>query len=208
MDLVLLGGFPIYEERKLTDTTTPDHKTFDLIGVLSGRDYPEVEVPVYFNESVGFELFQIDQRRNKAVGEKELAELDEKYAALVKKAEKEQYTVLLKSIPESVRRDIFNSVNDEFPSKKDMLGREEAHPRADEEFSKRMWQAYIRKVTDPEGAVALTDEASVNALYANAPASVHEAINKGIAELQIGPKAAFEQMAKDANFLSDASPEG
>lgn len=185
-----------------------DHKTFDLIRVLSGRDYPTLEVPVYFNEAIGFELFQIDQRRNKAVGEEELAELDKRYEELVSQAKSEEYTVLLKSIPESVRRDVFNKVNEEFPSKKDLLGREEVHPQADEEFSKRMWAVYIQKVTDPSGAVATVDEATVNALYANAPTSVHEAINKGIAELQVGPKSAFEQVAKDANFLSDASPEG
>lgn len=185
-----------------------DHKTFDLIGVLSGRDYPTLEVPVYFNEAIGFKLFQIDQRRNLSVGEAELAELDAEYADLVEKARSEEYKVLLKSIPESVRRDVFNKVNEEFPAKKDLLGREEPNPKADEEFTKGMWAVYIQKVTDPSGAVATADERVINALYANAPTSVHEAINKGIAELQVGPKSAFEQMAKDTNFLSDASPEG
>lgn len=200
------AGASNFMEEKLSEQL--DHKTFDLIRVLSGRDYPTLEVPVYFNEAIGFELFQIDQRRNKAVGEEELAELDKRYEELVSQAKSEEYTVLLKSIPESVRRDVFNKVNEEFPSKKDLLGREEVHPQADEEFSKRMWAVYIQKVTDPSGAVATVDEATVNALYANAPTSVHEAINKGIAELQVGPKSAFEQVAKDANFLSDASPEG
>lgn len=200
------AGASNFMEEKLSEQL--DHKTFDLIRVLSGRDYPTLEVPVYFNEAIGFELFQIDQRRNKAVGEEELAELDKRYEELVSQAKSEEYTVLLKSIPESVRRDVFNKVNEEFPSKKDLLGREEVHPQADEEFSKRMWAVYIQKVTDPSGAVATVDEATVNALYANAPTSVHEAINKGIAELQVGPKSAFEQMAKDTNFLSDASPEG
>lgn len=184
-----------------------DHKTFDLMAVLSGRDYPTLDVPVYFNETIGLKLYQADQERKQAAGAK-LAKLDDEIDALKESAKSEEYTVKLKSIPESVRRDVFNSVLAEFPTKKDVFGREEQHPEADEAFTRKMWNVYIVEVIDPTGAVSAVDEGAVTALYKSAPASVHEAINQGIAELQLGPKSAFESLAKEANFLSDASPEG
>lgn len=40
-------------------TETPDAKTLDLVGLLSGRDYPELEVDVYFDEKLGFSIYQM-----------------------------------------------------------------------------------------------------------------------------------------------------
>lgn len=194
----------------MTEEINLDHKTFDLIGVLSGRDYPTLEVPVYFNESLGFEVFKLEQKRKEAIlhSDEEAKELDEAYKALQEKSKSEEYVVLLKSIDESIRRDIHNEVSKEFPVKRDMLGREEVDPRWDAEYTKRMWAVYIQKVTDPTGAVSLVDEKVLEYLLAKAPRTAQDSINKGIAELQVGPSAGFEQLAQDANFLSDASPEG
>lgn len=194
----------------MTDELSLDHKTFDLIGVLSGRDYPTLEVPVYFNESLGFKVFKLEQKRAEAIlhTEEEAAELDAQFKALVEQSKAEEFKVLLKSIDESMRRDIHNAVSKEYPAKKDMLGREEVDPRWDEEYTKRMWAVYIQKVTDPSGAVSVVNEEVLKVLLDKAPRTAQEAINKGIAELQVGPSAGFERMAKEANFLSDASPEG
>ena len=194
----------------MTDELTLDHKTFDIIGVLSGRDYPTVEVPAYFNENLGFEVFKLEQKRSEAIlhTKEEAEELDKQFKALVDQSKDEEFKVLLKSIDESMRRDIHNAVTKEFPPKKDMLGREEVDPIWDEEYTKRMWSVYIQKITDPSGAVSVLDEKSLDFLIAKAPRSAQEAINKGIAELQVGPSAGFERMAKEVNFLSDASPEG
>lgn len=184
-----------------------NHETFDLIAVLSGRDYPTVEVPVYFHEGLGLKAYKIQQELKRATGDK-LEELDAEYAKLQEEAASERYVVTLKAVDESLRRDVFNAVAEEFPSTKDMLGRETPHPKSDDEFTKRMWAIYIEKVTSPSGAISLTTPDIVNALYAKAPASFHAAVNEGIAELQVGTRAGFEQMAKDTDFLSDASPEG
>ena len=186
-----------------------DHKTFDLLGVLSGRDYPTHEVDIYLNEALGFELFQVEQkRRDASLPEGERAKLDEEFRGLMAQAEKEKFTVRMKAIPEQVRMDIVQKLEEEYPEKKDFMGKPQENLEKDTEFTKRMWRAYIQAVVDPSGAVATVGEEEVNALYANAPSTAHDTINTGLAELQIGPKAGFEAKAKETNFLSEASPEG
>lgn len=188
-------------------TETPNPTTFDLIGVLSGRDYPTLDVEVYFNEALGFEIHQIQKELESAELRKDSKEADKLHKemkAKIKQAEGEKYLISLKSIPESVRRTIIAKVQEEFPEKTDLLGRPQPNPGADDAFTKKMWQAYIQTVTDPSGAVKVTDEADINALHANAPVTVHEQITVGIQELQNGSKSGFELVVKEADFLSQA----
>lgn len=186
-------------------------KTLDLIGVLSGRDYPTLDIEVYFNEALGFEIHQIQQELESAEIRKDSKEADKLFKdvkAKIKQAGSEKYVIGMKSIPESVRRSVVEKVEEQFPQKTDLLGRAESNPGADEEFTKRMWQVYIKTVTSPDGASKAVDEADIDALDANAPITVHEQITRGIRELQTGAKSGFEYAAKEADFLSQASPEG
>lgn len=187
-----------------------DHKTFDLIAVLSGRDYPTTEVKFYLNENLGLEIYRVEKKRQEALvlSPEEADGLDAEYKELVEKAKSEQYTAQLKSVSEQVRRDVINQVRDKFPVKTNMLGVEEPNPAGDEMFTKKMWSIYLQSITNPSGAVTPVTPDIVEAIYNSAPGVVHEAINGGIAELQMGPKAGFESAAKELNFLSDASPEG
>lgn len=187
-----------------------NHKTFDLISVLAGRDYPTHEVPIYLEENIGLEIYRLEKKRSEALvlAPEEADELDKQHSALVESAKSEQYTVKLKSIPERVRRDIIHTVESEFPTKRNMIGQEEPNPEGNEAFTKKMWAVYIQTITDPDGAVTTVNDAIIDSIYDNAPGVAHEAINDGIAELQVGPKAGFESAAKELNFLSDASPEG
>lgn len=188
-------------------TDQPDHKTFDLLEVLAGRAYPTREVPIYFNEDIGLRAFDLKRKMEKVSGD-EYEETLKEYEALQKDAKPQQFTVHLRGIDDSIRRDVALAVSEEFPPKTDLTGRQTPHPRWDEEYTARMWRLYIIKIEDPSGAIALLDEASVNALLEKAPRSAYEEINNGIAELQVGPAAGFEQMVKDTSFLFDASPEG
>lgn len=185
--------------------------TLDLIGVLSGRDYPELEIDVYFNEALGFSIYQLEKmlKSVEIIGSPdEVESLQDEIRDLIKKSEDQKYKITLKAVPESVYRGIMRKVQEEFPVKTDLLGREEANPKADEEFTKQLWHAYIVKVTAPDGAVKAVDKNDVDALLANAPATVHEKITSGISELRVGAKAGFEYAAREVDFLSQASPEG
>lgn len=193
----------------MTEELNP--QTFDLIAALSGRSYPTLDVTIYLDEALGFEIHKLqgDLASAEARGdEEESARLYKEKAAKVKQASQEAFTVTLKSIPESVRRTVIAKVQEDFPEKSDLLGRPLPNPAADEEFTKKMWRAYIVSVTAPDGSVKAVDEADVNALYANAPNSAIEAITVGIRELQTGASAGYEHAAKEIDFLSQASPEG
>ena len=187
----------------MTTELTPE--TFDLISVLAGRSYPTLERPIYFNESLGFEIFQLEKKRSTEFDAAKVKKLDAEISKLVKQAKKEQYTVTVQSIPDQARKDIHNAVLDEYPSKKSLVGQEEPHPEADSEYTRRMWSAYIQVITNPDGAVTTVDLEVARALHDSAPSTVHETINQAIGELQSGAKAGFEIAAKEADFLSGAS---
>lgn len=188
-----------------------NHKTFNLIEVLSGRSFPEHSVPVFFNEELGFEIYTLNREIERAVlldNKEEAKKKDDEFQSLLQKAANERYVVHLKGIPEVLRRDIISKIQEEFPDETDILGRAKPNPKADNEFTKRMWTAYIEYIESPDGSQAFVDEAEAAALFDTAPMSVHESINEGIKELQVGAKSGFESAAKEVDFLSIASPEG
>lgn len=190
---------------------TLDPKTFDLIGVLSGRDYPELEVPVYFNEKLGFSIQQMREmlKSLELLGkDDEYRQVHEELEGLVNRTPDEKFVVTLQGVPEEVYRSIIDQVNEEHPGETDLLGREKPNPKGDAFFTKKLWQAYIRTVTAPDGRQSHVGEAEVDALIAKAPAPAQEAITKGIAELRTGSRAGFEYAVKEIDFLSSASPEG
>lgn len=193
----------------MSDATNPE--TLDLVGVLSGRDYPELEVPVYFNEALGFSIQQMREMLSQLqiLGrheeyEKVNAELEQ----LVEKAREERFVVTIKAVPEKVYREIMKKVRKDHPDDTDLLGRPKPNPDGDLAFVRELWRAYLVKVTGPSGNSTGVGEAEVESLLSDAPAPVQEAINAGIADLRTGSKAGFEYAAKEVDFLSSASPEG
>lgn len=188
-----------------------DPKTLDLVGVLSGRDFPELEVPVYFNEKLGFSIYQMKEKLKslELLGkEEEYQKVHEELEGLIKRSEEDKYVITLRGIPEKVYRSILDQVNEEFPEETDILGREKPNPKGDALFTKKLWQAYIQNVTGPTGAQTLVGDTEVDALLNQAPAPAQEAITKGISELRTGAKAGFEYAVQEVDFLSNASPEG
>lgn len=185
--------------------------SFDLLSVLSGREYPTLEVPVYFNEKLGFAIHELTKMLTTLtqLGETgEVAATNERLATLVEQAQSEKYVLTLKQVPEGVRRDILNKSEKKFPTKRNLLGQPEANPEGDEYLTILLWDAYIQTITAPDGAINLVGEPEVRALFEKAPSTVHQAINQGLQELQNGSKAGYEFAAKEIDFLSDASPEG
>lgn len=185
----------------------PDAKTFDLVEVLTGRNYPEHKVPVFFDESLGFAIHTLRKSLDLAVasGEEALVkETQKELDSTLEKVKNEMYTFHLRGVPEAVRRNIIEAINEEFPPKKNLLGQAEIDIRADRELTKKLWAAYIVKVEDPKGAVQIVDEDTVEILYNQASRSVHEAINAGIDELTSGSHKGFETAVQEIDFLSQA----
>lgn len=185
-------------------TETLDPKTFDLVGYLSGRDLPTRDVKVPFNEDLLLEIDEVERaRQSPDVDAEEVAALDSRLGELRERFRKESFTITLKAIPENVRRDITDKVLREYPTEKDAFGRETAHPEADSAFALATWEAYVVSVTTPDGATDLVGEAQAKALYDDAPAGVHIALNEGISNLMAGSTRGY-QTAKDLDFLSEA----
>ena len=188
-----------------------DYKTFDLGKVLAGIDYPETSVDVYFDEKLGFTIKRLkdaideaDRRDNLKVA----AQLQEELDNLVSKIASAKYTVHLKGIPEGERRIILDGVRADMPPTKNMWGQEEDNPEADQEFMRRLWRAMIVKIEDPEGAVSTGSDETVKLLQEKAPRTAQAAITSAVTELLTGAAEGFEFAAKQADFLSIASPEG
>jgi len=181
-----------------------NHETFDLAAVLSGIDYPEEEVHVYFNQKLGYAINRLNEaiaeaeRREDSDTAKELqGDLDE----LLDKVKDSRYTLLIRGISEGTRRGILKNVREEFPPKRNMLGMEEDNLEADEAFTRRLWSVSIVKVTDPSGAISLMSEELAQLLQDKAPAPAQEAINSAMAKLSDGSKAGFEFAAQEVDFL-------
>lgn len=188
-----------------------DPKKLDLIGVLSGRDYPELEVPVYFNEKLGFSIQQMREmlKSLEMLGkDDEYQRVHDELEGLVKRTLDEKFVVTLQGIPEKVYRSIIDTVSEEYPEERDFLGQVKPNPKGDALFTRKLWEAYLFKVTGPDGSETLVGPEEVQAIIDQAPAPAQEAITKGIAELRTGSKSGFEYAVKELDFLSSASPEG
>lgn len=188
-------------------TETPDVKTFDLRGFLSGRDHPTLEVRASFDEDSARKLRDLKKAADSATDDT-VDDLDNQVRELSKKIVDESLVFKLQNIPEGVRRDLLAKVREEFPPEVNAFGVEKVNPLAGEMYDKLSWSAYLRTVTYPGmDPVTVTPE-DVEVLYKESPASVHEAINEGISELLTGARAGFEIAAQEADFLSSASTEG
>lgn len=186
----------------MTEDLNP--KTLDLVGVLSGRDYPTLDVKVHFNETLGLELKRVRDELEKTDDNDAVIELESELSELEAQRDAEEYVVTLKAVPESVRRRISEKIQEDFPEETDLLGRARPNPGADTAFAVEMWKAYIRTVSGPDGSSKVVDEADINALRSNAPDLAQEKITRGITELQTGSSMGFEGTAKGIDFLSQA----
>lgn len=195
----------------MSEETTLNHKTFDLGAVLAGQDRPETTVDVYFNEKLGFTINKLRsaiQEQDRLGNEDAATELQKELSGLVEKVAQSKYTVHLRGIDEGVRKNILKKVREEFPEQRDFMGRPMDNLEGDEVYTRRLWTAMITKVVDPEGAISYMTEELAKDLQDKAPKSAQGAINQAINELDEGGAEGFEFAAREAAFLSIASPEG
>lgn len=186
-------------------------KTFDLVGVLSGRDYPTLDIDVYFEEALGFEIQRAREtlRNLTLLGKDDEAKIvAESLEDLVRQTQQHKCTITLKSVPAKVNRDILKKVQADHPSDGAMFGIPVSNPEQDEAYTLAQWLVYSQVLTTPDGSTIVLDEEQVQAIWDHAPQAVHKQISDGIKELQSGGASGFEYAAKEIDFLSQASPEG
>lgn len=193
-----------------------DHKTLDLASVLSGIGFPEDDVEVYFDESIGYEVYKAEQTLHLTEirgNEEELRSLAEKLDDLKRKARDSVFTVTVRGIPEATRRACDKKARDKFPVSYSFLGQAEPDPERDDYYNALIWAASIVKVTDSEGRVAVPTEQDIVDLRSKVGRSFISTITKALDELVSGvsegleSSKGFEQEVQDVDFLSGASQE-
>ena len=185
-----------------------DIKTFDLTEVLTGRGYPEVEVPVYFDESAAFAIYELRQKvRGLSDEDKGFKEANARLEELISGLNDQRYVFTLRGVPMQTQKDLFKRAKAQFkPQEKKG---EDIADEAAELYANLVWAAHIVKITAPNGAVQVSPSVeTIELLRAKAPAAAQSAIEAGIQELTVGAKAGFERAAQAVDFLSEPSLEG
>lgn len=180
-------------------------KTFDLGAVLSGMDYPEKTVDVYFNEVLAFEVARANMELNLLDGlsEDKFKEAQDKFDALVERLAEHKYVFHLKAIPSRFKKDIADKVEAEYPTKFSPLGMPEPDRKRDELFAELMMEAYITKIVAPDGAVIVKPGLeTIKNFRSNAPEHALALVESEIISFEQDISSGFETAAKSADFLS------
>jgi len=180
-------------------------KTFDLGAVLSGQDYPEKTVDVYFNEALAFEVAKANKELQflDGLNEEKFKEAQDKFDALVERLAQYKYVFHLKAIPSRFKKDIAKEVDSKFPAKFNPLGMPEPDAKRDDLFAELMMQAYITKIVAPDGAVVLKPSIeTIRNFRNNAPDHALAIVESEIVSFQQDISDGFETAAKSADFLS------
>lgn len=192
-------------------TETPDHETFDLIAAVQGINYPEDTVEVYFDESLMFHIHRSSQQVDRLFQQgliEEAAALTEEIDKLRDSAQEVKYTFHLRAVPRELNRAMFQEINKEFPEEVDFLQRPVPNPERNEAFADRHWALHITKVVNPAGAITTDVTPGVAKVLRNRlPGAGQTRIENAIESLYSDSKKGYEDLIKDVNFLSGASPE-
>lgn len=180
-------------------------KTFDLGAVLSGQDYPEKTVDVYFNESLAYEVAKVNRELNfiDSSNEEKFKEAQDKFDALVERLAEHKYVFYLKAIPSRFKKDIAKEVDSKFPAKFNPLGMPEPDSNRDDLFAELMMEAYITKIVAPDGAAVVKPNLeTIRNFRNNAPDHALAIVESEIVSFQQDISVGFETAAKSADFLS------
>lgn len=185
-------------------------EVLDLQQVLSGIGFPEEVVDVYFDESVGYEIYKAEKALRLAEikgNEETLKSVAENLENLKKQAAGTAFKVTVRGVPESTRKACDKKARDKYPVEYSFMGQPEPSAERDDYYNSLLWAASIVKLEDPSGKVGIPGEEFILSLREKAGRTVIAAISGAIDELVSGAKSGFESSAQDIDFLSDASPE-
>lgn len=180
-------------------------KTFDLGAVLSGQDYPEKTVDVYFNEALAFEVAKANKELQflDGLSDEKFNQAQDKFDALVERLAEHKYVFHLKAIPSRFKKDISKEVDAKHPAKLNPLGMAEPNRNRDDLFAELMMEAYITKIVAPDGATIVKPGLdTIKNFRQNAPEHALAIIESEIIGFEQDISVGFETAAKSADFLS------
>lgn len=193
--------------------TELSHETFDFAEAIAGVNFPEVDAEVYFDEAIGFSIYEaqklIHETEVRSDNKEDLRKVYDQIDALKKRAAASRYLITVRGLPASTLQVIDTQAEEAHPTPQGLIpGMGADNPEKDRMVGELVWKHSIVKITNPAGAVALPTEENIKQLREKTGLTVFHAINEAISELRSGTKSGFEQAAQDTSFLSDASTEG
>lgn len=211
-------------------TATQNPATFDLIGMLTGRSFPEDDVVIYLDEATAYEIGKLDKIQQEKVPVSQ---------ALLNNIPKDQIELLTDDFIASVSKhdDALLAEMEEIDAKKDELRKKldeskltihiKGYPRhqddtlkakmvsrykniqdntaqavaAQEYLTLAIWRASIEYIENSSGArIVAPDEATIKRLYDNIPESQKNVLETGIATLREASQEGFESKAQEQVF--------
>lgn len=180
-----------------------DARTFDLVAALAGRTYPGEVVPIFFDESLQYELAKLDRLIVSTDNTETLAELKKTRDELLEKFKAATYKVTLEGVPQDVVEATLKQVTDEYPQEYDAFGRAKPNPEGDKKFTVKEWELHIRSLEDPNGGViAPVTEEHILLLMNKAPRAAQAAISRAITRLRDDSVKGYEDAIQGLDFLS------
>lgn len=186
------------------DITTPNPKELDLVALFAGIEYPKDQVDIYLDPKIGYEAYRLQQDMSRYATlemKDELIAAEAEYEELVKASEQYKYTIFLTGTSRELRNNVTDTVERDYPTETDLLGRSKPNRAADVAFENRLWQIHVEKISGPAGTMVAPTEESIAYFRANAPDSAHDAVAAKIVELSEGTSKGFESIVKSAGFL-------
>lgn len=183
----------------MTESVSP--KTFDLSAALAGRTFPEIVVPVFLDEAVQFELYQLDRKIARATNA-EVQDLEKEREDLLAMFKEFSLKVTVKGVPRHLRKSTLDKILEEYPEERDAFGRVKPNTAGDDAFATASWLLHVVQITGPDGSVLHPSEDDIINFRNTAPDSAITAVEKAIRELTEGSKAGYETAVQDVDFLS------
>lgn len=179
----------------MTEETNP--KVADLAEVLSGRTFPKAEVPVFFDEEAQYRLNILNRA---LIVDPSNEEVEAKRDELLESLKAQKFVVHMKGAPRRQKREVFVSVQKDFPPEVDFLGRQKENAEADEVYANKMLALHIEKVVWPDGRVSPGSWEVAALLRNEAPEPAIIALQEALKELDAGSKGGYESVVQDLDF--------
>jgi hypothetical protein len=189
----------------MTEEVTP--KTFDLASALAGINYPSVEVDVYFDEALAYEIALLNEQLDllsRSGDTEKYQSLQKTFDNFIAKVEEHKFTFTIKGVPANIENSILETIRQQFPVKKNALGMAESdNVESDVAYMEMVLQAYINKIVAPDKSIIQSPTIEdIRTLRKNAPSHVLKKIEEAIIELKNKTSNGFELGIKSADFLS------
>ena len=181
----------------------PNAKTMNIADVLAGVNYPKDQVTVYLDAGIAYEIGKVrDEIDKRNLRGEDVEDLEKDLDALIAEGQENSLTFHITGVPRATRENILKAVMEEFPVKKDFMGRAEQDPQADVVYTCRLWAAMTEKIEHPSGGSMDPEESDIAAFRSMAPDEAVNTVMAAIQDLESGEKAGFEAIVKRHDFLS------